>query len=105
MKNFAPGVFDPATLEWELYYPPDDFARARNFAAEQPGKIAELNDLWWAEAEKFGALPLLGEPTGNVQVAMDRTGDAASWPWRLFRARHRPRQRPGTPSRRQGAGP
>ena len=60
MKNFAPGVFDPATLEWELYYLPDDFAQARNLAADQPGKVQELNDLWWAEAEKYGALPLLG---------------------------------------------
>jgi hypothetical protein len=60
MKQFAPGVFDPGTLEWELYYLPDDFTQARNLAAEHPEKVRELDDLWWAEAGKYGALPLLG---------------------------------------------
>jgi arylsulfatase A-like enzyme len=60
MKQFAPGVFDPGTLEWELYYLPDDFTQARNLAAEHPERVRELDDLWWAEAEKYGALPLLG---------------------------------------------
>jgi len=60
MKNFAPGVWDPDTDPAELYYLPDDFSQARNIAAEHPEKVAELRELFWQEAEKYGVLPLLG---------------------------------------------
>ena len=60
MKRFAPGVYDPDRDVWELYYLPDDFSQARNLAADNPGKLAELKELWWAEAERNRVLPLLG---------------------------------------------
>ncbi len=60
MKRFAPGVYDPEQDVWELYYLPDDFSQARDLAADHPGKLAELQELWWAEAERNRALPLLG---------------------------------------------
>jgi arylsulfatase A-like enzyme/uncharacterized membrane protein len=60
MKRFAPGVYDPAQDVWELYYLPDDFSQARDLAAASPGKLAELQDLWWEEAERNRVLPLLG---------------------------------------------
>ena len=45
---------------WELYYLPDDFAQARNLAASNPDKVRELQELWWAEAERNHVLPLYG---------------------------------------------
>ncbi|MGO9509485.1 MAG: arylsulfatase [Mycobacterium sp.] len=60
MQRFAPGNYDPDKDVWELYYLPDDFSQARNLAAEQPDKVAELTQLWWQEAERNRVLPLLG---------------------------------------------
>ncbi|GAA1660952.1 arylsulfatase [Microbacterium lacus] len=60
IRRFAPGVFDPDALEWELYHLPEDFSQARNVAAEHPEKVKELADLWWQEAEDNKVLPLLG---------------------------------------------
>lgn len=60
IRRFAPGVFDPDELSWQLYYLPDDFSQARDLAAEHPEKVAELAELWWQEAEKNLALPMLG---------------------------------------------
>ena len=60
LRRFAPGVYDPEQDVWELYYLPDDFSQARNLAAEHPDMLAELKELWWAEAERNRVLPLLG---------------------------------------------
>jgi arylsulfatase len=57
--RFAPGVYDPEQDRWELYYLPDDFAQAKDVAAENPEKLAELKQLFWEEAEKHNVLPLL----------------------------------------------
>ncbi|KAA9111285.1 arylsulfatase [Microbacterium rhizomatis] len=59
IRRFAPDVFDPDALEWELYYLPDDFSQARNVAAEHPEKVRELEALWWEEAARNNALPML----------------------------------------------
>ncbi len=47
---------------WELYHVAVDFAEVRDLAAERPDKLAELQALWWQEAEKFQVLPLNNEP-------------------------------------------
>jgi arylsulfatase len=61
LSRYGPGSgWDPDADPWELYYLPDDFSQARNVAAEHPDKVRELVDLWWAEAERNRALPLLG---------------------------------------------
>ncbi|KZS79067.1 arylsulfatase [Mycobacterium kansasii] len=60
MQRFAPGNYDPDQDIWELYYLPDDFSQANNLAAEHPDKLAELQQLWWQEAERNRVLPLLG---------------------------------------------
>jgi len=60
ISKLAPGVYDPEQDTWELYYLPDDFTQARDLAAEQPEKLAELIELFWQEAERNKALPLLG---------------------------------------------
>ena len=59
MKRFAPGVFDPDADVWELYDLGTDFSQARNVAAEHPERLKELQDLFWEEAERNRALPLL----------------------------------------------
>jgi arylsulfatase len=60
LKRFAPGVYDPEQDVGELYDLPDDFSQAHDLAAQHPGKLAELRELWWAEAERNRVLPLLG---------------------------------------------
>ena len=59
-EKFAPGVWHPDDDPVELYYLPDDFSQADNMAAQHPEKVAELQELFWAEAEKYKVLPLLG---------------------------------------------
>jgi arylsulfatase A-like enzyme/uncharacterized membrane protein len=61
LARFKPGSgYDPENDPWELYYLPDDFSQAHDLAAENPAKLAELKDLFWTEAERNRALPLLG---------------------------------------------
>lgn len=43
---------------WELYRLADDFSEYEDLAEREPGKLKELVDLWWAEAERHGVLPL-----------------------------------------------
>ena len=59
IKRFAPGAYDPDKDVWELYYLPEDFSQARNLAADHPDKLRELQELFWQEAERNRALPLL----------------------------------------------
>lgn len=60
MARFAPGVYEPESDVWELYDLAGDFSQARDLAAENPDKLAELKALWWSEAQRHRALPLLG---------------------------------------------
>ena len=83
------GSWSAATLPafdddvWELYDGSDDYSQARNLAAEQPERLAELQRLWLIEATKYNVLPiddrsaerlnpdLAGRPTlirGNSQL-------------------------------------
>jgi arylsulfatase len=59
MQRFAPGVYDPDQDVWELYHLAEDYSQARDVAAEHPDKLEELQALFWAEAERNRALPLL----------------------------------------------
>jgi hypothetical protein len=60
MQRFAPGKYDPERDDvWELYYLPDDFSQAKDLAADNPAKLTELKELFWQEAERNRALPLL----------------------------------------------
>ncbi|WP_107771479.1 arylsulfatase [Nocardioides sediminis] len=61
LARFGPGSgWDPTKDRWELYYLPEDFSQAHDLAAEHPEKVAELVELFWAEAERNRVLPLLG---------------------------------------------
>ncbi|UXA18939.1 arylsulfatase [Mycobacterium sp. SMC-4] len=43
---------------WELYHIESDRSQCHDLAAENPDKVAELVDLWFAEAQKYNGLPL-----------------------------------------------
>ncbi|GAA3810656.1 arylsulfatase [Cellulomonas soli] len=61
LSRFGPGSgWDPDADVWELYFLPDDFSQAHDLAADRPEKVAELVELFWAEAERHRVLPLLG---------------------------------------------
>jgi arylsulfatase len=61
LARFKPGSgYNPDDDPWELYYLPDDFSQANNLADKEPEKLAELKELFWQEAERNNALPLLG---------------------------------------------
>jgi hypothetical protein len=36
-----------------------------NLAKQQPDKLRELQELWWEEAAKYGALPIFEAPGGR----------------------------------------
>jgi arylsulfatase len=54
--------FDEDT--WELYHLDEDFSETNDLAASEPEKLAEMIDLWWAEAERHGVLPLDDDVSG-----------------------------------------
>ena len=45
--------------KWELYHVPDDFSEAADLADKEPGRVRDLQDLFWAEAAKYHVLPLM----------------------------------------------
>jgi arylsulfatase len=59
-----PGA-DFDTDRWELYHVGTDYSEAANVASQYPEKLAELKKLWWSEAARNGALPLLEAPGGR----------------------------------------
>ena len=61
LARFAPGKWDPDKDRCELYNLDEDFSQADDLAARYPDKVRELTALFWAEAEKYQVLPLLGE--------------------------------------------
>jgi arylsulfatase len=44
--------------DWELYHLAEDPAECHNVASEHPAMLEQMRQLWWAEAERHGALPL-----------------------------------------------
>jgi len=47
---------------WELYHVAADFSECHDVAAQFPDKLRELQELWWAEAERNQVLPLNNQP-------------------------------------------
>ncbi len=43
---------------WELYHLDEDFSEVNDLAQAQPEKLAEMVELFWSEAEKYGVLPI-----------------------------------------------
>ncbi|RZN30177.1 arylsulfatase [Bradyrhizobium sp. Leo121] len=44
--------------KWELYHVTYDFSQAKDLAAENPAKLLELKELFWAEAGRYNVMPL-----------------------------------------------
>jgi arylsulfatase len=53
---------------WELYNVENDFSESTDLAANNPAKLEELQKLWWSEAAKYGALPLLEAPASRSRT-------------------------------------
>jgi arylsulfatase A-like enzyme len=51
---------------WELFDTASDPSESHDLSGEHPVKLQELTALWWAEAGKYGALPL--ESRGAVDI-------------------------------------
>ena len=49
---------DPAAFPYELYDLSKDWTQSDDVAARNPGKLRELEDLFWEEARKYQVLPL-----------------------------------------------
>jgi arylsulfatase len=47
---------------WELFHVAEDFSESHDLAADEPERLQELIDLWWAEAERNHVLPLDNRP-------------------------------------------
>jgi arylsulfatase len=47
---------------WELYHVADDFSECHDLADDEPERLAQLIDLWWAEARAHDVLPLDNRP-------------------------------------------
>ncbi len=64
---------------WELYHVAEDLSETRDVAAGHPERLAELQALWWREAERNQVLPLdnrvlwaLAHPKPDHRTARDR---------------------------------
>lgn len=66
------GSFDDDV--WELYHVAEDFSEVHDLSAERPDKLAELQQVWWREAEKYSVLPLNNAPgiAGDGRRQRDR---------------------------------
>ncbi|HEY3837805.1 MAG TPA: arylsulfatase [Bryobacteraceae bacterium] len=68
----AVGIHQPGTDfardRWELYDVSVDFSETANLAEKNPAKLEEMKKLWWSEAAKFGALPLLEASRGRSRT-------------------------------------
>ena len=51
---------------WELYHVAEDFAETRNVAGENREKLIALIGMWYAEAGKYGVLPVDGSGVARL---------------------------------------
>jgi hypothetical protein len=55
--------------QWELYHLDDDYAEEHDLAAEQPDRLRQMVDRWWAEAGQYNVLPLDDRDVGALRGA------------------------------------
>jgi arylsulfatase A-like enzyme len=55
---FGRADVNPASLPWELYDLRRDWTQYDDVKDKYPGKLKELQNLFWAEAAKYQVLPL-----------------------------------------------
>ena len=59
---------------WELYNLSADVSESRDQAAENPEKLKEMQERWWAEAGKYNVLPL-DDRAGERYAAIQKRGE------------------------------
>ena len=59
---------------WELYRLSEDFSEFSDLAAAEPARLKAMLDLWWAEAERHGVLPLDDRNAAQLFRAAMRPG-------------------------------
>lgn len=76
-RAYAPWTFgddisakDLVNDKWMLFNVADDFSEANDVAAQNPAKLEEMKQYWWAMASKYKVLPLDGR--GVVRLATPR---------------------------------
>jgi arylsulfatase len=77
---------------WELYDLSEDFSQAHDLAADHPDLVIELQDLWWSEAERNRALPLMAGlsimfgllPPMPTQTSFRYSGDVQNILWGMI---------------------
>jgi arylsulfatase len=47
---------------WELYHVAEDLSEVHDLAGEHPERLAEMQQRWWEEAERYQVLPLNNQP-------------------------------------------
>jgi len=57
----TPGT-DFTSDQWELYNVQEDFSESVDLVKKYPEKLKEMQKLWWSEAAKYGAIPVLEAP-------------------------------------------
>ena len=95
--------------EWELYHTDVDRSELHDLAKENPDKLRELQNLWFAEAGRNGAFPLDDRSPLEIILTPRPAARAAAQPLHLLpRHGRRPgaagRQRPQPLVRDRGAG-
>jgi arylsulfatase len=94
LRPFGPDAdWDPdRDVGWELYNLREDFSQAHDVAADHPGKVKELQELWWKEAERNRVLPLMAGfsaiygvlPPLPTQTRFEFSGDVQNVLWGMI---------------------
>ncbi len=76
--EFTAGAVDFDAMRWELYHVDADYSEARDLAEQEPGRLKDLIEVFWREAEANGALPIIagkanrpGPPKPNPTTGRD----------------------------------
>jgi arylsulfatase A-like enzyme len=65
---------------WELYKTSEDFSESKNIAEIHPEKLQALINLWWAEAGKYGILPLREmKPADQGYIPLDSAANRSTF--------------------------
>ena len=80
-RDLIPGSHDLVTDEWSLYFLPEDFSEARDLAAADPERLAQMIELWWSEADRNQVLPLV-EVSGDDEGSGDHPEPRFDRQWR-----------------------
>ncbi|HWE57311.1 MAG TPA: arylsulfatase [Acidimicrobiales bacterium] len=67
-RDHLSGSQDFDTDRWSMFDLTTDFAEAVDLSAEQPERLADLERLWWSEAERNQVLPLFEGPSSLVAL-------------------------------------